>query len=88
MSDAKKGIWATKLGRHIGMTYKAAWYVAHRIRQAMREAKDIQLGDHETSAEIDETYIGGQPRHKGFKVAKASKIMAIGMAKYQLIQHE
>jgi hypothetical protein len=29
----------------IGMTYKTAWYVAHRIREATREAKDIQMGD-------------------------------------------
>ena len=59
MSDAKKGISASQLGRHIGMTYKTAWYVAHRIREAMREAKDIQLGDPDTTVEIDEAYIGG-----------------------------
>jgi hypothetical protein len=80
MSDAKKGISASQLGRHIGMTYKTAWYVAHRIREAMREAKDIQLGDPDTTVEIDGTYIGGQLRHKGSKVAKASKTMFIGMA--------
>ena len=80
MSDAKKGISASQLGRHIGMTYKTAWYVAHRIREAMREAKDVQLGDPDTTVEIDETYIGGQLRHKGSKVAKASKTTVIGMA--------
>ncbi len=80
MSDAKKGISASQLGRHIGMTYKTAWYVAHRIREAMREAKDIQLGDPDTTVEIDEAYIGGQLRHKGSKIAKASKTMVIGMA--------
>jgi transposase-like protein len=80
MSDAKKGISASQLARHIGMTYKTAWYVAHRIREAMRETKDIQLGDPDTSVEIDETYIGGQLRHKGSKVAHATKTMVIGMA--------
>jgi len=80
MSDAKKGISASQLGRHIGMTYKTAWYVAHRIREAMREAEDIQLGDPDTTVEIDETYIGGRLRHKGSKVAKACKTMVIGMA--------
>jgi transposase-like protein len=80
MSDAKKGISASQLGRHIGMTYKTAWYVAHRIREAMREAKDIQLGDPDTTVEIDEAYIGGGLRHHGSKVAQASKTMVIGMA--------
>ena len=45
MSDAKKGISASQLGRHIGMTYKTAWYVAHRIREAMSEGKGLKLGD-------------------------------------------
>jgi len=80
MSDAKKGISASQLGRHIGMTYKTAWYVAHRVREAMREAKDIQLGDPDTTVEIDEAYIGGGLRHHGSKVAQASKTMVIGMA--------
>src|SRR5215510_1228585 len=80
MSDAKKGISASQLGRHMGMTYKTAWYVAHRIREAMREAKDIQLGDPDTTVEIDEAYIGGGLRHHGSKVAQASKTMVIGMA--------
>jgi len=80
MCDAKKGISASQLGRHLGMTYKTAWYVAHRIRAAMREGRDIQLGDPGTTVEIDEAYIGGQLRHRGSKVAKASKTMVIGLA--------
>lgn len=67
MSDAKKGISASQLGRHIGVTYKTAWYVAHRIREAMSEAKGIKLGGQATTVEIDETYIGGHKRHRGSK---------------------
>jgi hypothetical protein len=70
------------------MTYKTAWYVAHRIREAMREARDIQLGDPDTTVEIDEAYIGGRLRHKGSTVAKASKTMAIGLAERNWRVHQ
>ena len=80
MSDAKKSISASQLGRHIGMTYKTAWYVAHPILEAKREAKDIQLEDPDTAVVIDEMHCGGHLRRKGPKVAKASKTMVIGMA--------
>lgn len=49
MCDAKKGISASQLQRHLGVTYKTAWYVAHRIREGMREARDLQLGDKGTT---------------------------------------
>ncbi len=80
MSDAKKGISASQLGRHIGMPYKTAWYVAHRIREAMREAKDIQLGDPDANVQIEDDSLGGQLLLKGSKAAKASKTMVSGMA--------
>jgi hypothetical protein len=65
MRDAKKGISASQFDRHIGMTYKTAWYLVHRIRKAIRESKDIQLGDSGATVEIDEAYIGGGLRHHG-----------------------
>jgi len=80
MCDAKKGISANQLQRHIDVTYKTAWYVAHRIREGMREARDLQLGDKGTTVEIDEAYIGGQLRHRGSKLAKDAKTMVIGLA--------
>ena len=73
MCDAKKGISARQLQRHIGVTYKTAWYVAHRIREGMREARDIQLGDKGTTVEIDEAYIGGQVRHRARRWPKPLK---------------
>ncbi len=45
-----------------------------------RVAKDIQMGNPDTTVEIDEAYIGGRLRHQGSKMAQAAKTMVIGMA--------
>ena len=80
MADAKKGISACQLQRHIGMTYKTAWYVCHRIREAMREESDTKLGGNGVTVEIDETYIGGVKRLADGSTALRSKTLVIGMA--------
>jgi len=56
ITDAKKGISAAQLQRHLGTSYKAAWYLAHRIRKAMEETGAPLTG----TVEIDETYVGGK----------------------------
>ena len=80
MADAKKGISACQLQRHVGMTYKTAWYVCHRIREAMREESDTKIGGNGITVEIDETFIGGVKRHVGTGEAKEAKTLVIGMA--------
>jgi transposase-like protein len=62
MASAKKGISAHQLHRSIGVTYKTAWFMAHRIREAMRDIADEKIGGPDTITEADETYIGGRPR--------------------------
>lgn len=78
MVEAKKGISANQVQRHIGMTYKTAWYVCHRIRDAMREQGSI--GGESITVEIDETYVGGRRRGTGVKHGKDSKTLVIGIA--------
>lgn len=80
MVEAKKGISAKQVARHIGITYKTAWYLCHRIRQAMQEENDLVLGGETKTVEIDETYIGGRQMHKGNPQARANKTMVLGMA--------
>lgn len=80
MTEAKKGISANQVSRHIGVTYKTAWYLCHRIRKAMEESFFIPLGSPSTVVEIDETFIGGKSRGKGCKAAREAKIPVLGIA--------
>jgi transposase-like protein len=80
MVEAKKGISAKQIQRHIGVTYKTAWYVCHRIREAMQEPKSMKLGGEGVTVEIDETYVGGKQRGKGVGGGKKAKTVVVGMA--------
>ncbi len=56
--DAKKGMRAKQLQQHLGIgSYRTAWYMAHRIREAMVDVKPMTAM--RGVVEIDETYIGG-----------------------------
>ncbi len=60
LTSSKKGISAHQLHRMLGVTYKTAWFMAHRIREAMAPAKGSEppLGGDGFVVEADETYIG------------------------------
>jgi transposase-like protein len=61
MCSSKKGISAHQLHRMLGITYKSAWFLAHRIREAMAPASNTPkepLGGKGKIVEADETYIG------------------------------
>jgi transposase-like protein len=65
LCSSKKGISAHQLSRTLGVTYKTAWFLAHRIRFAMTDAGGGLMGEGGGGVEADETYIG---RKKGMKV--------------------
>jgi len=65
MASSKKGISAHQLHRTLKVTYKTAWFMEHRLREAMRELHpDKPLGGEGKTVEIDETYIGGKEKNK------------------------
>jgi transposase-like protein len=65
MSSSKKGISAHQMHRMLGVTYKTAWFMAHRIREAMRPGEDFgPLGGEGKTVEADETFIGGKEKNK------------------------
>lgn len=64
MASSKKGVSAHQLHRSLGITYKSAWFMAHRIREAMNMAPEGGLGGEGKVVEADETYVGGKESNK------------------------
>jgi transposase-like protein len=62
MCEAKKGISANQMKRTLGVAHKTAWYLCHRIREAMKDANTEPLTG---VVEVDETYVGGVRRGRG-----------------------
>jgi transposase-like protein len=58
LTSSKKGFSSHQLHRLLGVTYKSAWFMTHRIREAMRAGKMPPLGGEGKAVEADETYIG------------------------------
>jgi transposase-like protein len=83
LGSSKKGMSAHQLHRMLGVTYKTAWFMAHRIREAMKE--DVKssgpLGGEGKTIEADEAYHGRRedgyvsPKRKGQPYLKRKKPM-------------
>jgi transposase-like protein len=70
MSASKKGMSAHQMHRMLGLGYRAAWFMCHRIRHAMDESPTTKLTG---TVEIDETYVGGKVKGHGVKAGKDRK---------------
>lgn len=93
IASSKKGMSAHQLHRMLGVTYKTAWFMAHRIREAMKEdvSSHGPIGGEGKTVEADETYFGkretprvspqrkGRPYTKGGKSGGAHKMVIVGL---------
>jgi transposase-like protein len=65
LCSSKKGMSTHQIHRTIGVTYRTAWFMTMRLREAMRSgAFPVQLGGNGKIVEIDETYVGGKEKNK------------------------
>jgi transposase-like protein len=76
MVESKKGISANQMKRTLGVSYKTAWYLCHRIRAAMTEVQPKKLSG---TVEVDETFIGGKKRGVGRGRGPAGKTVVGGI---------
>jgi transposase-like protein len=79
MTSSKKGMSAHQLHRMLGVTYKTAWFMAHRIREAMTPTTPTPLGGEGKVVEVDETEIGGKAKNRAYrkKVPKKQTVVAL-----------
>jgi transposase-like protein len=68
LCSSKKGISSNQLHRVLGITLKSAWFLSHRIREAMRDGSLAPMGGAGNVVEIDETFVG---RKEGFDKPRA-----------------
>ncbi len=90
MGASKKGVSAHQLHRTMGMTYKTAWFLCHRIREAMKDKNSSPLGGSGKIIEADETYFSakedkrtvttsGRPFTKGGRSGPSNKRAVFGL---------
>ena len=72
---SKKGMSAKQIERMLGVTYKTAWFMMHRIREAMKPTDLGPMGGPNSYVEVDETFVGGKARNRAFRKPADKKIV-------------
>src|SRR5271166_2447597 len=67
MCSSKKGVSSNQLHRTLGVTLKTAWFMSHRLREAMRVLKMDPIGGAGKFVEADETFVGGKARNRAYR---------------------
>jgi transposase-like protein len=63
LANCKNGISSYELGKTLGVRQNSAWFMLHRIREAMQDTSDLRFGQDGGPVEVDETFIGGKPKN-------------------------
>jgi transposase-like protein len=71
--SSKKGMSALQISRMLGITYKSAWFMCHRIREQMTPAQRGPIGGQGRTVESDETVIGGKAKNRAYTKKEPKK---------------
>jgi transposase-like protein len=80
LNSGKNGVSAHEIHRTIGVTYKTAWFMMHRLREAMTTLNPTPMGGEGKSVQADETYYGNSSkRAKGYKKGHRYKEQVVAL---------
>jgi transposase-like protein len=82
MTSAKKSLSAHQVHRTLGVSYKTAWFMCHRVREAMKGTtpnRSRPIGGENKVIESDETYVGGKAKnaHKSKPIPKKRAVLTL-----------
>jgi hypothetical protein len=73
MAASKKGMSALQVSRMLGLPYKSAWFLCHRIRESMKPTGETPIGGQSNVVEADETFIGGKAKNRAYAKKEPKK---------------
>jgi transposase-like protein len=80
MNSGKNGVSAHEIHRSIGVTYKTAWFMMHRLREAMTDIKPGPMGTLGGAVQADETYhLNSSKRAKGYNKGHSNKASIVAL---------
>ncbi len=71
--SSKKGMSALQLSRMLGLSYKSAWFMCHRIREGMVPKSAAPIGGESKVVEADESFIGGKAKNRAYAKKEPKK---------------
>lgn len=79
-NSGKNGVSAHEIHRSLGVTYKTAWFMMHRLREAMKDLSPEPMGGEGQAVQADETYYGNtSKRAKGYKKGHSNKASVVAL---------
>jgi transposase-like protein len=83
INSGKNGVSAHEIHRNIGVTYKTAWFMMHRIREAMTDLNPTPMGGEGQTVQADETYFGNSKRAKSYRKGHRFKNKVVALVEPQ-----
>jgi transposase-like protein len=87
VASSKKGMSSLQISRMLGLSYRSAWFMVHRIREGMTPAKRGPIGGQNRVVESDETVIGGKAKNRAYAKKPPKKQVVLTLVERDGLSH-